>query len=60
MFTGDTIDGKTAALWGLANEAVPATELESAAMKLATRIAGVPRSHLLGTCEAIGVSFAAG
>jgi len=46
MFTGDTIDGKTAALWGLANEAVPAAELESAAMKLAGRIAGVPRSHL--------------
>jgi enoyl-CoA hydratase len=46
MFTGDTIDGKTAAQWGLANEAVPATELETATMKLAARIAGVPRSHL--------------
>jgi enoyl-CoA hydratase len=46
MFTGDTIDGKTAVQWGLANEAVPAAELESAAMKLAARIAGVPRSHL--------------
>jgi enoyl-CoA hydratase len=46
MFTGDTITGKQAADWGLANLSVPADELESAAMKLANRIAGVPRSHL--------------
>ncbi|MBX3654584.1 MAG: crotonase/enoyl-CoA hydratase family protein [Ramlibacter sp.] len=46
MFTGDTIDGATAAAWGLANEAVPADQLEDATMKLANRIAGVPRSHL--------------
>jgi enoyl-CoA hydratase len=46
MFTGDTIDGRTAADWGLANLAVPAAELEAATMKLALRIAGVPRSHL--------------
>jgi enoyl-CoA hydratase len=46
MFTGDTIDGTTAALWGLANEVVPAPELEAATMKLANRIAGVPRGHL--------------
>jgi enoyl-CoA hydratase len=46
MFTGDTITGKQAADWGLANLSVPAIELESAAMKLATRIAGVPHSHL--------------
>ena len=46
MFTGDTITGKQAADWGLANLSVPAIELESAAMKLATRIAAVPRSHL--------------
>ena len=43
MFTGDMIDGRTAAAWGLANEAVPADQLEAAVMKLATRIAGVPR-----------------
>jgi enoyl-CoA hydratase len=42
MFTGDTIDGRTAAAWGLANEAVPADQLEAATMKLANRIAGVP------------------
>lgn len=46
MFTGDTIDGTTAAAWGLANEAVPAAQLEDATMKLANRIAGVPRGHL--------------
>ncbi len=46
MFTGDTIDGKTAAQWGLANEAVPVADLEATTMKLAARIAGVPRGHL--------------
>lgn len=46
MFTGDKIDGRTAADWGLANLAVPATELDAAALNLAERIAGVPRSHL--------------
>ncbi|MBA7469306.1 1,4-dihydroxy-2-naphthoyl-CoA synthase [subsurface metagenome] len=46
MFTGDMIDGRTAAEWGLANAAVPAAELEAATMKLANRIAGVPKSHL--------------
>jgi enoyl-CoA hydratase len=46
MFTGDTIDGRTAAAWGLANEAVPAEALDAATMTLAQRIAGVPRSHL--------------
>lgn len=46
MFTGDTIDGRTALAWGLANEAVAAEALDAATMALATRIAGVPRSHL--------------
>lgn len=46
MFTGDVIDGRTAADWGLANLSVPASELDDAAMALARRIAGVPRSHL--------------
>ena len=46
MFTGDTIDGRTAAEWGLATLAVPAERLDAAAMELAGRIAGVPRSHL--------------
>ncbi len=46
MFTGDTLDGHTAAAWGLANLAVPAPELDSATFKLAQRISSVPRSHL--------------
>jgi enoyl-CoA hydratase/carnithine racemase len=46
MFTGDTIDGRTAAAWGLANLAAPAAELEAATLTLAQRIAGVPASHL--------------
>ncbi len=46
MFTGDKMDGKTAAAWGLANLAVPASELDEATLRLAERIAGVPRSHL--------------
>ena len=47
MFTGDTIDGKKAAEWGLANIAVPLAELNSATDALANRIAGVPKSHLM-------------
>ncbi len=46
MFTGDTIDGRTALAWGLANEAVPVDQLDQATMQLANRIAGVPLSHL--------------
>ncbi|MBS0434317.1 MAG: crotonase/enoyl-CoA hydratase family protein [Proteobacteria bacterium] len=46
MFTGDVIDGRTAADWGLANLAVPAAELDAATLTLAQRIAGVPRGHL--------------
>ena len=46
MFTGDLLNGKTAADWGLANMAVPADQLEAQTLKLALRIAGVPRSHL--------------
>ncbi|HUR90702.1 MAG TPA: crotonase/enoyl-CoA hydratase family protein [Ramlibacter sp.] len=46
MFTGDLIDGRTAAEWGLANVAVPLEQLEAETLKLADRIAGVPRSHL--------------
>lgn len=46
MFTGDTLDGRTAAAWGLANSAVPADQLDAETLRLARRIAGVPRSHL--------------
>jgi enoyl-CoA hydratase len=46
LFTGDTIDGRTAADWGLVLEAVPADELETAVERLADRIAGVPVNQL--------------
>lgn len=46
MFTGDTLDGRQAADWGLANLSVPAAELDAATLALAERIAGVPSSHL--------------
>ena len=47
MFTGDLIDGKKAADWGLANSTVPFGELEDATFALAKRISGVPRSQLM-------------
>jgi enoyl-CoA hydratase len=46
LLTGDTIDGATAAAWGLAIEAVPADRLDAAAEALADRIAGVPAGQL--------------
>jgi enoyl-CoA hydratase len=46
MFTGDMITGKQAAEWGLANIVAPVEELEEATLKLARRIAGVPRGQL--------------
>jgi enoyl-CoA hydratase/carnithine racemase len=46
LLTGDTIDGATAAAWGLAIEAVPADRLDAAVESLADRIAGVPASQL--------------
>jgi enoyl-CoA hydratase len=46
MFTGNVIDGKTAAEWGLANRAVPFEALEETTLALAARIAAVPSGHL--------------
>ena len=46
MFTGDTLSGREAADWGLANQAVPLVQLEAETLALAERIAGVPSSHL--------------
>jgi enoyl-CoA hydratase len=46
MFTGDTLSGREAADWGLANQAVPLAQLETETLALAERIAGVPSSHL--------------
>jgi enoyl-CoA hydratase len=47
LLTGDTIDGRTAADWGLVLEAVPADELDSAVERLADRMAGVPVNQLV-------------
>jgi enoyl-CoA hydratase len=47
LFTGDTIDGRTAQRWGLVAEAVPADELDQAVERLADRIAGVPVNQLV-------------
>ena len=46
LLTGDTIDGTTAAEWGLVLEAVPADELDGRVEALADRIAGVPINQL--------------
>ena len=47
LFTGDLIDGRTAADWGLALQSVPASELDAAVAALADRIAGVPKNQLM-------------
>jgi len=47
LLTGDTIDGRTAAEWGLVVEAVPADELDGRVEELADRIAGVPVNQLV-------------
>src|SRR5690348_5199685 len=47
LLTGDTIDGVTAAAWGLAVESVPAVGLDAAVERLADRIAGVPTNQLV-------------
>ncbi|MEU6218665.1 crotonase/enoyl-CoA hydratase family protein [Streptomyces sp. NPDC047022] len=46
LLTGDTIDGRTAAEWGLVLQSVQAQELDAEVEKLADRIAGVPVNQL--------------
>jgi enoyl-CoA hydratase len=46
LLTGDPLDGRTAAAWGLASESHPEVELEEAALALARRVALVPASQL--------------
>jgi enoyl-CoA hydratase len=46
LLTGDALDGRTAVEWGLASEAVPAQELDDAAMALAARVARLPANQL--------------
>jgi enoyl-CoA hydratase len=47
LFTGDTVDGRTAKAWGLVYDAVPAGELDAAVDALAKRMAGVPKNQLM-------------
>lgn len=46
LLTGDTIDGRTAADWGLVLDAAPPREPDARVEELADRIAGVPISQL--------------
>jgi len=46
LLTGDKIDGRTAAEWGLVLEAVPVDQLDARVEALADRIASVPTNHL--------------
>jgi enoyl-CoA hydratase len=47
LLTGDTIDGRQAAEWGLVLESVPADELDARVEALADRMAGVPINQLV-------------
>ena len=47
LLTGDSIDGATAAEWGLASEAAPAAELDERFEALLERIARVPINQLV-------------
>ena len=47
LLTGDTIDGVTAAAWGLVVESVPADALDARVEELADRMAGVPVNQLV-------------
>jgi enoyl-CoA hydratase/carnithine racemase len=46
LLTGDPLNGRTAVEWGLASEAVPADELDAAALALARRVALLPANQL--------------
>lgn len=46
LLTGDALDGRRAAEWGLASEAVPADDLDAAALGLARRVAQLPANQL--------------
>ncbi len=46
LLTGDALDGRRAAEWGLASLAVPADALDDAALELAARVARLPKNQL--------------
>ena len=47
LLTGDTIDGRQAAAWGLVLESVPEEVLDARVDELADRMAGVPVNQLV-------------
>lgn len=47
LLTGDSIDGRTAAEWGLATESAPADQLDDAFEALLERVARVPVNQLV-------------
>jgi enoyl-CoA hydratase len=47
LLTGDTIDGRQAAEWGLVLESVPPDQLDGRVEELADRMAGVPINQLV-------------
>jgi enoyl-CoA hydratase len=47
LLTGDTIDGRQAAAWGLVLESVPEDALDARVEELADRMAGVPINQLV-------------
>jgi enoyl-CoA hydratase len=47
LLTGDTIDGRQAAEWGLVVESVPVEQLDERVEELADRMAGVPINQLV-------------
>jgi len=47
LLTGDTIDGRQAAEWGLVLESVPSDQLDARVEALADRMAGVPINQLV-------------
>ncbi len=46
LLTGDALDGRTAAEWGLASESVPEEQVDAAGMALAKRVAQLPANQL--------------
>ncbi len=47
LLTGDLIDGKTAKEWGLVIDSVPSDQLDATVNDLATKMAAIPKSHLM-------------
>ncbi len=56
MLTGEPIDGRTAAGWGLVWKAVPLAELEATARGLAIKIAGGPQAAIRAMRHAVRAS----